>query len=468
MNMQDFASLGRANYEVGLIMKRKLLQSCSINKSHILGSMFRFIVSSAFCFFFVWHFACFSLDEAKTTEPINSLAEPQEYSITYRSPLPLNMTEAQEAMNRRFKTPNHLVSIYLSSRRFEALIDENVPTGKVTMNTDTYLSLNVSDAVEDRTLVGLKATREILIDDSLEDGIVSFSSRIVEDMLLSKIGFYFYSPKKQNEMDYLTFSYCDELQDNEAYFDKSQLGETFSFTDPSPLYRLEDNTTDLYDFSKLFPTSFQYKEIDKNSADYADVCLSPITYQRLLDNAPFYNRWIVKACEDNVDEIKKAKEDIRFDVRSENNRQPAFFPKNTATSLFLFWGGVYSFSFAFALTLWQLFASISHRYDNWGDDVRTYMREGRKISIFKKNCLETILPTLLAFLLIMPIAPTEIYWLSRLNDNNFYGLILVPYWEKVYMGIFVLMLIQIIAGLLYFVFSYKEKKLVFGVRGISA
>lgn len=318
-------------------MKRKLLQSCSINKSRILGSVFRFIVPFAFCLFFVWHFACFSLDEAKTTEPINSLAESQEYSIAYRSPLPLNMKEAQETMNRRFKAPNHLVSIYLSSHHFEALVDENVPTGKISMNTDTYLSLNVNEAVEDWTLTGLKVTREILIDDSLKDGVVSFSSRIVEDMLLSKIGFYFYSPKKQNGMDYLTFSYSDELQDNEAYFDKSQLGETFSFTDPTPLYRLEDNMADLYDFSKLFPTSFQYKEIDKNSADYADVCLSPTTYQRLLDNAPFYNRWIVKACEDNVDEINKAKEDIRFDVRSENSRHTTFFPKNTATSLFLFW-----------------------------------------------------------------------------------------------------------------------------------
>lgn len=449
-------------------MNQKPSQFRLNNKSSIFGFAFHFIVSFAFCFFFTWHFACFSLNEARTIEPLNSLAEPQEYSIAYRSPLPLNMTEAQETMNQRFKTPKHLVSVYLSSRRFEALIDENIPTGKISMNTDTYLSLNVNDRVEDWTLVGLKVAREILIDDSLEDGAVSFSSRIVEDMLLSKIGFYFYSPTKQDEMDYLTFFYSTELQDNEAYFDKGLFGENFSFIDPTPLYRLKDNTTDLYDFSKLFPASFQYKEIDKNSMDYADVYLSPNAYQRLLDNAPFYNRWIVKTHEDNIGEINKAKEDIHFDVRGEGGRQSTFFPKNTATSLFLFWGGVYSFSFAFALTLWQLFASISHRYDNWDNDVRTYMREGRKISIFKKYCLETILPTLLAFLLIMPIAPTEIYWLSRLNENNFYGLILLPYWEKLYMALFVLMLIQIIAGLLYFVFAYKEKKMVFGIRGISA
>lgn len=449
-------------------MNQRLSQFRLNNKSSIFGFVFRFIVSFAFCFFFTWHFACFSLNEAKTTEPVNSLAESQEYSIAYRSPLPLNMTEVQETMNQRFKTPNHLVSVNLSSRRFEALIDENVPVGKITMNTDTYLSLNVNDVVEDWTLTGLKVTREILIDNSLEDGAVSFSSRIAEDMLLSKIGFYFYSPEKRDGVDYLTFSYSNELQDNEAYFDKELFGKAFSFTDPTPLYRLKENTTDLYDFSKLFPTPFQYKKIDINSVDYADVYLSPITYQRLLDNAPFYNRWIVKAHGDNIGEINKAKEDIRFDVRSENNRQPTFFPKNTATSLFLFWGGVYSFSFSFGLTLWQLFTSVSHRYDNWDNDLRTYMREGRKISIFKKYCLETILPGLLAFLLIMPIAPTEIYWLSRLSDNNFYGLVLVPYWEKVYVGLIVLALIQITIGLLYFVFAYREKKMVFGIRGISA
>lgn len=96
------------------------------------------------------------------------------------------------------------------------------------------------------------------------------------------------------------------------------------------------------------------------------------------------------------------------------------------------------------------------------------MREGRKGSIFRNYCLETILPTFLSFVLVMPIVPTEIYWMSRLNESDFRGLILVPYWDKVYGGLFVLLCVQLLIALLYFAFAYKEKKMVVGVRGISA
>lgn len=450
-------------------MNRKITQSLSTNKSHAIAFVFRFIVSLVFCFLFAWHYACHSFDEAKTTEPENLLGGSQEYSIMYRSPLPLNMVEAQDTMKQRFKTPEHYVSVSLSSREFDALIDESVPTGKIAMNTDTYLSLDVDRAVEDSSLVGLRATREILIDDSLGDDVVSFSSQIVEDMLLSDIGFYFYSPEKPGELDFLTFSYSDELQDDEAYFDQKSLGETFSFIDPTTLYRAESKyETDLYDFSKLFPSSFQYKELDESLLSRSAVYLSSSTYQKLLDNAPFYNRWTVKAREDNVDEINKAKEDALFAVNGKNYHSSFSFPANTATSLFIFWEGVYSFSFAFALIAWQLFTSISYHYDRFDNDIRTYMREGRKGSIFRSYCLETILPTILSFVLVMPIAPTEIYWMSRLNEGNFRGLILVPYWDKVYGGLVVLLCIQLMIALLYFVFAYKEKKMVFGVRGISA
>lgn len=451
-------------------MNRKITQSLSTNKSHAIAFVFRFIVSLAFCFFFTWHFACYSFNETKTTEPENLLGGPQEYSIMYRSPLPLDMTEAQETVNRRFKTPEHYVSVSLSSRRFDALIDENVPTGKIAMNTDTYLSLNVDGAVEDSSLTGLKVTREILIDDSLKYGAVSFSSKVVESMLLSNIGFYFYSPEKSGELDFLTFSYSDELQDDEAYFDQTSLGETFSFIDPTPLYQMESKyETDLYDFSKLFPSSFQYKELDESLLSHSSmVYLSSSTYQKLLDNAPFYNRWTVKADEDNIDEINKAKEDALFTVNGKGHHSSFSFPANNATSLFLFWEGVYSFSFAFALIAWQLFTSISYHYDCFDNDIRTYMREGRKGPIFRSYCLETILPTILSFVFIMPIAPTEIYWMSRLNEKNFRGLILMPYWDKVYGGLLVLLCVQLIVALLYFAFAYKEKKMVFGVRGISA
>lgn len=90
------------------------------------------------------------------------------------APLPLNMTEVQETMKQRFKTPEHYISVSLSSRQFDALIDESVPTGKIVMNTDTYLSLDVDRVVEDSSLVELKVTREILIGDSLTEGSLFF------------------------------------------------------------------------------------------------------------------------------------------------------------------------------------------------------------------------------------------------------------------------------------------------------
>lgn len=164
-------------------------------------------------------------------------------------------------------------------------------------------------------------------------------------MFLSNIGFYFHSPEKSGELDFLTFSYSDEFQDDEAYFNQKSLGETFSFIDPTPLYRVKSKQeTDLYDFSKLFPSSFQYKELDESLLNHSAVYLSSSTYQKLLDNAPFYNRWTIKAREDNIDEINKAKEDALFAVNGKNYPSSFSFPANTATSLFIFLGEAYILS----------------------------------------------------------------------------------------------------------------------------
>lgn len=435
---------------------------CCFNGKNLVLLLLNTAVIASFSFLFVWESACLHVDEEATKSAL-----PLACSVTYRNGTSYQEKDMAKMMKERFEVKEHVERSSLFGYPYSLIISEDLPKGKALMNTTTYLSLGVEGTYTDPTFLFNEVERAIQIDQSLPDFVVQISPYVDFEMGLTSLNVRL--PFKNGGLTYGNVTILpdlnNQLSDEQALFSKKIWGDSFSF--PSLNDYLDDKNYDqssFFDLSSVFPFSFVWEGEGEQDLDESNVYLSFSNYELLLSKCSFYTKWVFEGNPLNEPEFDRLGDNRLFYLAKESR---GYFP-NININVFRFWKGLYAFIVAFLYCLWVLFVSISYRFSFWESDLRLFMRNGSIFVALKRYMLFVISPMLVSAIAAFIYAPSEMYLMSALRVDELNHLLLVPFWQSLYADLFLLFVLGLSISIGYFVFSYRQEKMVLGVRRLSA